>query len=195
MRRRAFTVIEIVVAVFILAVMSAAIIPALMGRIRDAQSSALSQTLFSLSLAVFEYRKAVSVNPEQLIQLAAKPLATDNDACGNDITAANVNNWRGPYVSRELLSGGIGIGDAKVSNVLARIAGPPTILFIDVEFVDAQAAIDIDRAYDGATDTPTTGTIRYQSTALGRTTPVIINYPAAPAGMVTLSYGIPITGC
>ena len=199
MLRRAFTVLEIVVAVFILALMSAAIIPALMGRIRDAQSSALSQTLFSLSLAIFEYRKAVSVNPEQLIQLAAKPSATDNDACSNDITAANVNNWRGPYVSRELLSGGIGIGDAKISNILARQAAAPTTLFIDVEFVDAQAAIDIDRAYDGQTDTPTTGTVRYQTAALVRSSPAFttpaITYPAAPTGMVTLSYGIPITGC
>ena len=188
MLRRGFTVLEIVVAVFILALMSAAIIPALMGRIRDAQSSALSQTLFSLSLAVFEYRKAVSVNPSQLTQLAAKPLGTDNDACGNDITTANVNNWRGPYVSRELLSAGIGIGDARISNALRREIGPPTILFIDVEFVDAQAAVDIDRAYDGQTDTPTTGTVRYTAAAFG-------GYQAAPAGMVTLSYGMPITGC
>lgn len=195
MLRRAFTVIEIVVAVFILALMSAAIIPALMGRIRDAQSSALSQTLFSLSLAVFEYRKAVSVNPSQLIQLAGKPIATDDDACGNNIGATNVNNWRGPYVSRELLSAGVGIGDARIANQLSRVAGPPVVLYIDVEFVDAQAATAIDRAYDGQTDTPTTGTVRYTSGALSRTQPVAVTYPAPPTGMVTLSYGIPITGC
>lgn len=193
--RRAFTVMEIVVAVFILALMSAAIIPALMGRIRDAQSSALSQTVFSLSLAVFEYRKAVTVNPAQLIQLAAKPLATDKDACGNNIGAANVNNWRGPYVSRELLSTGIGIGDARISNILYRLPGPPTILFIDVEFVDLNTAIAIDRAYDGAADTPGSGTVRYQSALLDRPAPASVTYLAAPAGMVTLSYGIPITGC
>ena len=195
MLRRAFTVLEIVVAIFILALMGAAIIPALMGRVRDAQSSALSQTLFSLSLAVFEYRKAVSVNPSQLTQLAAKPLDTDDDACGANIGVGNVNNWRGPYVSRELLSAGIGIGDAKISNQLSRVSGPPVVLFIDVEFVDAQAAIDIDRQFDGATDTPTTGTVRYTTAALSRTQPVSITYPVPPAGMVTLSYGIPITGC
>lgn len=187
-RRRAFTVLEIVVAIFILALMSAAIIPALMGRIRDAQSSALSQTLFSLSLAVFEYRKAVSVNPEQLVQLAAKPISTDNDACGTDIGATNVNNWRGPYVSRELLTGGVGIGDARINNLLRRDPGPPVILFIDVELVDSIAALDIDAQYDGATSTPTTGTVRWTKGAVG-------TLLAAPAGMVNLSYGIPITGC
>lgn len=188
--RRAFTVIEIVVAVFILALMGAAIIPALMGRIRDAQSAALSQTLFSLSLAVFEYRKAVTVNPAQLTQLAAKPLATETDACGlTQIGATNANNWRGPYVTRELLTGGIGIGDARIANGLRRFAGPPTILFIDVEMVDSLAALDIDAQYDGATSTPTTGTVRWTKAAVP---PSLL---AAPAGMVNLSYGIPITGC
>lgn len=198
-RRRGFTVLEIVVAIFLMALLTAAIIPALMGRIRDAQSAALSQTLFSLGLAVFEYRKAVSVNPSQLVQLAAKPSSTDDDACGANIGVNNVNNWRGPYVSRELLSAGVGIGDARISNQLSRVtAGSSTTLFIDVEFVDAQAAVDIDRAYDGATDTPTTGTVRYTTAAVVRTSPpsaANITYAAPPAGMVTLSYGIPITGC
>jgi prepilin-type N-terminal cleavage/methylation domain-containing protein len=186
--RRAFTVIEIIVAIIILALMSAAIIPALMGRIRDAQSSALAQTLFSLSQAVFEYRKAVTVNPSQLTLLAGKPTGADLDACGAPIGATNANNWRGPYISRELLSTGVGIGDARIENTLRRVPGPPTILFIDVEFVDSLAAVDIDLQYDGGAGTPTTGTVRW-------TKAVVPPLLAAPAGMVNLSYGIPINGC
>ena len=81
--RRGFTVLEVVVAVFMIAVISAAVIPALMNRIKDAERSALSQTLFSLSLAIVEYRKAVSVNPGQLSYLGTPPGATDVDACGS----------------------------------------------------------------------------------------------------------------
>jgi len=188
-QRRGFTILEIVIAVLILAAMSAAVIPELMNRIRNAQTSALSQTLFSLSLAVFEYKKAVTVYPPQLIYLATKPGATVTDACGTtQIGATNSNNWRGPYVTRELLSGGVGIGDALINNALRRDAGPPTVLFIDGATVDALAAVDIDRQFDGATDTPTTGTVRYTTAAVGP-------LAAAPAGMVNLSYGIPITGC
>jgi len=187
--RRGFTILEIVVAVLIIAAMAAAVIPALMNRIRSAQASALSQTLFSLSLAVFEYKKAVTAYPPQLIYLATKPASTVTDACGTtQIGTTNSNAWRGPYVTRELLSGGVAIGDALINNALRRVAGPPALLFIDVATIDTLAAVDIDRQYDGATDTPFTGTVRYTTAAVGP-------LAAAPAKTVNLSYGIPITGC
>jgi len=187
--RRGFTVLEVAIAIFMIAVVSAAVIPALMGRIRDAERSALAQTLFSISLAVVEYRKAVSVNPSQLAHLGTRPPATAVDACGTtQIGATNAANWRGPYVTREILAGGLNIGDSQISNTLRRVAGPPALLFIDVGAVDQRIATDLDAQYDGATSTPTTGTIRYQAGAIGA-------LPAAPAGTVNLSYGIPITGC
>lgn len=194
--RRGFTVLEIVVAVFMLAVISAAIIPALMGRIRDAERSALSQTLFSLSLAIIEYRKAVSVNPGRIEYLGTPPatLASPVDACNNALTPANAANWRGPYITREILSGGIGIGDSRIVNNLRRTAGPPVRLYVDVEFVSAEIAAKLDAEFDGAGASPTTGTVRYQNTALTNTV-FGTTIPAAPSGMVTLSYGIPITGC
>ena len=191
-RRRGFTVLEIIVALFLLAVVSAAIIPTLMRRIKDAEKSALAQTLFSLSLAIVEYRKAVSVNPSSLTQLSTLPLATDADACGLPLNA-NAANWRGPYITRDVIAG-VGIGDSRISNSLRRVGGPPTRLFIDVEFVDAAIAADLDAQFDGATPSPTTGTLRF-TTAVIAATATSPAYAIPPAGMVTLSYGIPITGC
>ena len=188
-RRRGFTVLEVIVAIFMIAVVSAAVIPALMNRIRDAERSALAQTLFSLSLATVEYRKAVSVNPRALSNLAIQPGVNATDACGNALPPATVANWRGPYVTRELLASGVGIGDATIRDTLRRHPGPPTLLFIDVANVDAKIAADLDAQYDGATPTPTTGTLRYTAAA------ILGALPAAPAGMVNVSYGIPITGC
>lgn len=194
--RRGFTVIEIVVAVFMLAVLSAAIIPALMGRIRDAERSALSQTLFSLSLAIIEYRKAVSVNPGRIEYLGTPPTTPPGavDACNNVLPPSSAANWRGPYITREVLSGGVGIGDSRIVNNLRREPGPPIRLFIDVEFVSLEIAAKLDAEFDGASASATTGTIRYQATALTNTEFGTV-IPAAPSGMVTLSYGIPITGC
>lgn len=187
--RRGFTVLEVMIAIFMIAVVSAAVIPALMGRIRDAERSTLAQTLFSLSLAVIEYRKAVSVNPGQIAYLGTRPAATAVDACNVQIGATNSANWRGPYVTREVLAGGINIGDSQIQNTLRRVNGPPAILFIDVASVDDDIAADLDAQYDGSTSTPTTGTIRYTTGAI----PGFL--PAAPSGMVNLSFGIPITGC
>lgn len=189
--RRGFTVIEVLIGILLIAIMSAAVIPALMGRIRDAQTSALGQSLFSLSLAIFEYRKAVTAYPPQLVFLAARPLATTTDLCGNAIGATNANRWRGPYVSRELVAGGVGIGDARIQNALRRTpAAPalPTTLFIDVGMVDSLSAVDLEEQFDGTPASLTTGSIRYTTAAVGA-------LPAAPAGTVNLSYAIPVNGC
>lgn len=189
--RRGFTVIEILVGILLIAIMSAAVIPALMGRVRDAQTSALGQSLFSLSQAIFEYRKNVTAYPQSLVQLAARPSPTDNDLCGNDLLNRR-NNWRGPYISRELIAGGVGIGDAQIkdtlrySTVLPSIT--PTTLYIDVGMVETQVATDLEAQFDGANANPATGTIRYTSAPVGV-------LPAAAAGTQNLSYAIPISGC
>lgn len=189
--RAAFTVFEILVSLALLAIVSAVVVPALMGRIRDARTSALGQTLFSLSLAIFEYKKAVTVYPPQLIYLATKPGASVTDACGTTaIGSTNSNNWRGPYITRELVTGGVNIGDARIDNNLRRenIAGTVR-LYIDVEGVDTLSAVDLERQFDGSPENPATGTLRYT-----KLSPNGI-MPAAPAGQVNVSYGMPITGC
>src|SRR4051812_19945271 len=187
MRRRvAFTVFEVLISLALLAIVSAVVIPALMGRIRDARSSALGQTLFSVSLAIFEYKKGVTVYPPQLIYLSQKPGATVTDACGaNAIGATNSNNWRGPYITRELVTNGINIGDARiVDSVSVSPAGPPSRLFINVAGVDTLTAVDLERQFDGTPENPATGTLRYQKAAIPP------SIPAASAGQVNVQYGI-----
>lgn len=189
--RRGFTVLEILIGIFLIAIMSAAVIPALMGRVRDAQTSALGQSLFSLSQAIFEYRKAVTSYPSQLVLLATKPVGTNLDLCGNVIGNSNANSWRGPYVSRELVSGGIGIGDAQIRDTLRRTPASPALpntLYIDVTFVDTLSAVDLEAQFDGAPQNPSTGSIRYTTAAIG-------TIPAAAPGTVTLSYAMPVNGC
>jgi prepilin-type N-terminal cleavage/methylation domain-containing protein len=189
-KRRGFTVLEILIGIALIAIMSAAVIPTLMGRVRDAQTSALGQSLFSLSQAIFEYRKAVTSYPSQLVLLATKPQGTNTDLCGNQIGNGNANSWRGPYVSRELVSGGIGIGDAQIQNSLRRTpAAPalPTTLYIDVVMVDTLTAVDLEAQFDGDAN-PATGSIRY-------TTLAVPPIPAAAPGTVTLSYAMPVNGC
>ena len=122
--RPGFTTVEVLVALAIVAVLSAIVIPEIVGRIRESRQSALSQTFFGLSQGIAEYRKAVTRYPYQLILLTQAPVLLDptaKDACGNNLNASHINNWRGPYVSRQLLSTGIAMGDAQIENQLRRI--------------------------------------------------------------------------
>jgi prepilin-type N-terminal cleavage/methylation domain-containing protein len=182
--RCGFTAVEILVSLAIVAVLSAIVVPEIIGRIRESRTSALSQTLFGLTQGIAEYKKAVTRYPSELSLLTTAPVAgTSTDACGVVLSATNSNNWRGPYVSRQLLATGIPMGDGNISNTLERITGPPTYLLINVTNVDTEIALLLEAELDApppVVPNPATGTIRY-------TTPA--------AGQVTLSYSIPISGC
>lgn len=181
---RGFTAVEILVSLAIVAVLTAIVVPQIMGRIRDSRRSALSQTMFGLTQGIAEYKKAVTRYPQKLSLLTTAPvLGVAEDACGNPLSAVNINNWRGPYVSRQLLSTGIAMGDGNIADSLVRIAGPPTYLLMNVSNVDTEIATLLETELDApppAALDPLTGTIRY-------TTPV--------GGLTTLSYSLPISGC
>lgn len=189
--KRGFTAIEIVVSLAIVAVLSAIVVPQIMGRVRESRRSALSQTLFGLSQGIAEYKKAVTRYPSQLVLLTTKPTIASTDACGAALSAVNVNNWRGPYVSRQLLATGIAMGDGNISNTLRRIAGPPSYLLMDVTGVDRDVALFLEEELDAPPPAPAdslSGTIRFTPAAVGI-------HPPAPAGTVNLSYSLPISGC
>lgn len=178
-----FTAVEILVALAIVAVLSAIVVPQIVGRIRESKQSALSQTLFGLSQGIAEYKKAVTRYPSHLSLLTTAPGATAKDACGNPLTVANKNNWRGPYVSRQLLSTGIPMGDGQILDSLVRVSGPPTYLHIRTTNVDRVVADGLEVELDGTAtvDSLNTGTIRYTA--------------PDPQNQVTLTYSIPISGC
>lgn len=180
---------EILVALAILAILTAALVPMLMSKVEDARRAALSQSLLAISQGVAEYRKAVTRYPPTLTVLTVAPTTSTKDACGAaNISAINVANWRGPYLSREMVVTGLKMADGTVQNALRLLAGPPTYLLIDVAGVETDVAIAMEAEYDGNTD-PVNGTIRYTTLAI----PSIL--PAAPPGTVNLSYAIPISGC
>lgn len=182
---RGFTTAEILVSLAIIAVLTAVVMPVVTQRILHARTSALSQTLFGLSQGIAEYKKAVSLYPGQLTLLTTTPtVGVATDACGNLLTQSNINNWRGPYVSRQILSTGIPMGDGLIQNSMTRTtSGTSTVLLINTSDVDTKMATDLEADLDNpppAVPNPLTGTVRY-------TTPV--------GGQVTLSYSIPISGC
>lgn len=174
-----FTMVEILVALAILAVLTAVLLPALNSKMRDSRTTAIATTLQGLSQGIAEYKKAVTRYPNTLQLLTTPPTASSLDACGNTITTWAL--WRGPYVSREMLAAGTQMGDGSILNQLRRVtAGSSTYLMIDVNGVETQSANDLEASFDGsAAPAATTGTIR---TAVSGTT-------------TNVSYSIPINGC
>ncbi len=192
--------VEILVSLAILAILSAVIVPQMLGKMKDSRTAALSQTLLGLSQAIGEHKKATTKYPGQLTFLTTAPLATSPETCGGAIGAASANLWRGPYVSRQILASGVGAGDAIIQTGIRRVGSgtSPIFLLIDATGVETSIADDLESQLDGGTADATGGTIRYTTAAIpAQVAPAnpTAAIPAAPAGTVNLSYSIPVRGC
>jgi prepilin-type N-terminal cleavage/methylation domain-containing protein len=186
--RYGFTLAEILIALAIVAVVGAMVIPVVFSQIRASQVSALSQTYAGLSQGIAEFKRATTRYPLLLSSLSATPAATDDDICGNDLTATNVALWRGPYTTRQITTNGVLIGEYTIRNTLRRVAGTPVMLMMDAGAVSTDIVTDLESQLDAGAADGTTGTIRYTSAAVG-------SLGAAPAGTYNLSYAIPINSC
>jgi hypothetical protein len=164
------------------------VIPVVFSQIRASQVAALSQTYAGLSQGIAEFKRATTRYPLLLSSLSAPPTATDDDICGNDLTAANAAMWRGPYTSRQITTNGVLIGEYTIRNTLRRVAGTPVMLMIDAGAVSSDIVADLEAQLDAGAADGSTGTIRYTTGAVG-------GLGAAPAGTFNLSYAIPINSC
>lgn len=171
-----------------MAIAGAMVIPVVFSKIRASQVTALSQTFGGLSQGIAEFKRATTRYPLLLSSLTAAPSATDDDICGNNLTATNAALWRGPYASRQITTSGILVGEYTIQNALRRVAGTPVLLMIDAGAVATDVVDDLESQLDAGAASGTTGTIRYTTSAVG-------SLSAAPSGTYNVSYAIPINSC
>jgi general secretion pathway protein G len=187
-RRRAigFTLVEVLIAIAIMAILAAAVIPTIQGRLASARADAIIGELQSLQNGVMLFYRDVGRYPQRLDYLTALP-AGANDLCGKPIQSANSSRYRGPYVTRPIntfssLTSGvevftIGTGDevdvvAKVAaNVAISNGGAHRALQLWMESLESTVADDIDFKVDGRKDS-FTGLIRYESGILKWSIPI-----------------------
>ncbi len=82
-RMRGFTLVEVLVALAIIATLVAVLYPALSGKVRDSRTAALLQTFQGYAQGVAEFKKGTTRYPSSLLLLTAAPTATSLDICGN----------------------------------------------------------------------------------------------------------------
>src|SRR5258708_10163890 len=129
-RRPVFTLAEILIAIAVMAIVSAMVVPVVFSKLRVSQASAMSQTFVGLSQGIAEFKRATTRYPLLLASLTAQPIATDADICGNAITAVNLALWRWPYASRTISASGLQIGGFTSYISPLPVAGPPAFIML-----------------------------------------------------------------
>jgi len=172
----AFTVVEVLIALAIIALLAALIIPTAKSQLDKSQVSAVAANLQAVREGILAYRENVGYYPTQLAQLATKPGSggvTSNNSCGAVTPAANIAKWRGPYIAQAITTSGFPSGDVTIQNDLVRTpantsGAPEGTLAVSVTDVVNSAteslAKDVEKAFDGWTaDTLTlsSGAIRW----------------------------------
>lgn len=180
-RRRGLTLVEIIVAVAIILVLTAALAPTLIGALDRKRIERARDSLDALVAGMSEMRADNQDWPGKLSHMTTPITTADRNICGAAYSAGKVSNWAGPYLSRVIPSAGfpIGVGTARDSLVRELISGNDSYLKIQVDSVEQSHASELDGWYDN--DGAAAGTIRWGA--------------ASAAGQVTLFFLRPIRGC
>jgi general secretion pathway protein G len=170
--RAGFTLAEILVAIFIIALLASVVVPAVYGRLSAARADAIIGEMQNLQNGIMLFHRDVGRYPRRLDYLDALP-AGAVDACGTTISAQNAAKYRGPYINRSinLLNPGGGVtkyllatGDS-VEALLTRTTvtttvGTQQVLQILVYGPEQSIAEAIDQRVDGVSGS-SSGIIQY----------------------------------
>ena len=99
-RRRGFTLPEVLVTITIVAVLAAVVVPAVLNQVSKGDNAAVTQDLIAIRTAMTTFTSDTRKFPGRLTDLGTQTLvATDNDIDGADYGTGAVAAYRGPYVN------------------------------------------------------------------------------------------------
>lgn len=161
-KRAAFTVVEVVIGLAIVAILSAIILGAASGYMRESKISDTASALKDLGTSIRNFKNTVGNYPARLSDLSTAILSTDKTSCSTanptvvTFGATNAAKWpkAGPFYWRAIPRTGIQLPLGATSDGLVRTstntsAGYLQIKIFGVRLTDAR---ELNRQLDGTPD-------------------------------------------
>lgn len=184
---------EVLVAMAIVAVLAALIVPVFMDRLQTAQADAVISEMQNLQNGLRMFYRDVGRYPQQLNYLSAlEDLNGIRDACGGTITATNQAKYRGPYLNRPLqlidrygappntryiMASGDSVEASLTRTTAPTVSGgTQQILQIQIFGPDKATTEYIDTKVDGTLD-GTAGVVRYATPLSGNDNTILWTFP------------------
>lgn len=183
-RGRAFTLVEVIVALAVMLILAAVAVPQLGGYLDQKRIEETAELMVEVRDGLISFAAEVGDNAGQLSYLSAPIVNGDADLCNSAYTGGERNGWddAGPYVNFVIdPAAGLATPIGMVENDLDRTTVGGTWLWITwnntATLADAQTFdVYVDGVLNGAS-----GTVRWT--------------PQAGTDMATVNYVIPINGC
>jgi prepilin-type N-terminal cleavage/methylation domain-containing protein len=96
-RRRGFTLPEVLVTITIVAVLAAVVVPAVLNQVNKGDTAGLAGDVDALRSAISNFTTDTRHYPASIEDLISAPASTDDDLFLADYGATAVNAWKGPY--------------------------------------------------------------------------------------------------
>ncbi|HET9426205.1 MAG TPA: prepilin-type N-terminal cleavage/methylation domain-containing protein [Gemmatimonadaceae bacterium] len=176
-KRSGFSLAEILVAIAIIAVVAAVVIPSIGGQLRSGDESRTQQDLTNIRSGIEQFLADVRRYPKNVGQLVKLPSANNDTALvGGEMNAGQIGRWKGPYVNKDSAATLRTGFDLQINPLFTSElwSGQAFLTISMATAIDTASARSLDRKMDDGVDT--TGTIQW-SLAAATTT---IKYFALP---------------
>jgi len=157
-RRRGFTLPEVLVTITIVAVLAAVVVPAVLNQVNKGDTAALAGDVGALRTAISNFTTDTRHYPATIKDLVTQPASTDLDLMGTAYGSTAVNAWKGPYfpTSQSITATGSYATSAFSLTINSAFEAPSSgnANFITLVFgtqPSATGVATIDRLYDGGT--------------------------------------------
>jgi prepilin-type N-terminal cleavage/methylation domain-containing protein len=166
--RRAFSIAEILVALAIMAILSAVIIPRMNAHISEADAANIAGDLVTIQGAIKAFASDVHRYPGKIKQLSEIIDGNAKDINASSYPSNLVGNWQGPYLVRDLTDY-IGIADIDAS--IKPVTGDNGVKYatIQINNLPFTEFAKIEKILDAGTSdatSSTAGVITYSGTTL-----------------------------
>lgn len=164
-----FTLAEILIALALIALLAAVLLPAVAGQILKGDAGRVMQDLDAVRSGIEQFLADVRRYPGKYSDLSKKIVAANAahvDINGNQYPVGLVNKWAGPYVTKDTMSAVVQTGfGGTISNTFTKTTNTNAIDYVTVT-INGISAADFDRIdaqIDGTTSPGgrTTGLIRW----------------------------------
>ena len=152
-RRVGFTLAEILIALALIAVLAAVLLPSVAGQIMKGDSGRTMQDLDAVRAGVDQFLADVHRYPMRVSHLTTKVLGTDKDVHGTLYPTGLASKWTGPYVTKTLNDVGVlptGFG-AVIRDSLQKVTNTNSVQYVTVIIagIDSAAFARLDLEIDG----------------------------------------------